>query len=74
MRARPLAVLGAVFAASALAAWFVTSQLPREGDVSPLPPGPVARAPGEVSPPVEPAATPAHGAIELRVTAGPVGL
>jgi hypothetical protein len=71
MRVRPIAVLVSVVSASALAAWFVASQLPREGDVSPLPPGPVAAAPAETSPALEPPAAAVAGSVEVRVTAGP---
>ena len=70
MRVRNLALILAIFGAAAAAAAFVVSQLPREGQVSPLPPAPVAAAPAERSPPA-PAPRPGDGTIEVRVTAGP---
>jgi hypothetical protein len=71
MRVRNLALILAIFGAAAAAAAFVVSQLPREGQVSPLAPAPVPGAPAEVSPPLSPAATAADGVVEVRVTAGP---
>jgi hypothetical protein len=69
MRARNVALIVAIFGAAAATAAFVVSQLPREGQVSPLPPAPVAAAPAGRSPPA-PAARAGDGAIEVRVTAG----
>lgn len=71
MRARNLALIVAVFGAAAAAAAFVVTQLPREGERSPLAPAPVATAPAEVSPPLLPPAGPGDAAVEVRVTAGP---
>ncbi len=59
MRARNLALIVAVFAAAAATAAFVVTQLPREGQRSPLPPAPLAPSPAEVSPPLLPPAVPA---------------
>jgi hypothetical protein len=71
MRVRPLLVIGGIFGAAALTTVFVVSQLPREGEVSPPPAAaaPIAAAPG-TTPPLEPAAAPADGVLEVRVTAG----
>jgi hypothetical protein len=71
MRARNLALILAVFAAAAAATAFVVSQLPREGQVSPLAAAPAPTAPDEVSPPLTPVATAADGVVEVHVTAGP---
>ena len=70
MRVRPLALIVAIFGAAAAAAAFVVSQMPREGQVSPPPSTIAALAPAELSPPLAPPATPADGAVEVRVTAG----
>jgi len=71
MRVRPLALIGGIFGAAALAAAFVVAQFPREGEVSapaaaPAPPVPAAAA----TPPLDPPATAADGVLEVRVTAG----
>lgn len=71
MRLRNLALLVAIFGAAAGAAAFVVSQFPREGQLSPVRPAPVAPAPAERSPPLVPPARAGDGRIELRVTAGP---
>lgn len=71
MRARPLLLVGAVFGAAALTTLFVVGQLPREGEVSPPAVGAgAAAAAAERTPPLEPAAGPGDGAIEVRVAAG----
>lgn len=71
MRVRPILVLGGVFVAAGLAATFVVTQLPREGQVSPAAAGP-APAMGSPSPTpaVERPATPADGLVEVRASAG----
>jgi hypothetical protein len=71
MRIRSVPLIVAIFGAAALTATFVVRQLPREGDVSLLAdvvatPPPAAPA----TPPVDPPASSADGAIEVRVTAG----
>jgi 5-hydroxyisourate hydrolase-like protein (transthyretin family) len=70
VRVRPLLLVAAIFGAAAAAAAFVVAQLPREGQESP--PARVAVAPAEPgeTPPLEPPATEADGALELLVTAG----
>lgn len=70
MRYRPLALIAAIFGAAALAALFVVSQVPREGQVSP--PGRAAAPPPApaLSPPVERPFTAADGEVEVSVSAG----
>lgn len=72
MRARPLLLIAAVVGAAAAATAIVTTQLPREGQVSRDSASIAAPgiAPGATSPPVEPAATARDGTLEIRVTAG----
>jgi hypothetical protein len=80
MRVRNAALIGAIFVAAALSAWFVVRQLPGEGQVSPAPstaaapsgaaPTAVAPAPPARTPPLERAPTAADGLAEIRVTAG----
>ncbi len=71
MHARPLLLLAGVFGAAALATAFVTTQLPREGQVSGERAPPVS-APlrSEPSPLAEPAATERDGTLEIRVSVG----
>jgi hypothetical protein len=69
MRIRPLAVIIGVFAAAALAAAFVVSQLPREGELSPAIAPPAPR-PARLTPPLERAPSPSDGTLEAVVTAG----
>lgn len=69
MRVKPVLLLGGIFAAAAIAATFVVRQLPREGELSPLPPAPAPATLAAESPADAPAA-PADGAVEVRVTAG----
>ncbi len=71
MRVRPVLVIGGIFGAAALTTVFVVSQFPLEGQVSAPAEGaaPIAVAP-TTTPPLEPAAGPADGVLEVRVTAG----
>lgn len=64
-------MIGGVFVAAALAATFVVSQLPREGEPGPPDAGeaPEARAPAP-TPAVERVAAPDDGLLEVRVTSG----
>jgi hypothetical protein len=70
MRAKNLALIGAVFAAAAAAAWFVVSQLPAEGEVSPIATAPAPDAGPAATPPVDRTFTEADGLLEVRATAG----
>jgi hypothetical protein len=70
MRVRPVPLLLAVFGSAAAVTVLVVRQLPREGDVSPPAQAPVAAAPAETSPSLDPPATAADGVVEVRVTAG----
>ncbi len=70
MRVRPVLLLAGVFGVAAATAAFVVSQMPREGDVSAPLPALTAAAPSKISPALEPAATAADGAVEVRVTSG----
>ncbi|ACG75346.1 conserved hypothetical protein [Anaeromyxobacter sp. K] len=68
MRARSIAIVVAVFAAAALTAVFVVSQLPHAGRTSPLPGTPGAAV--ATSSPPAPAASASDGFLDVRVTAG----
>jgi hypothetical protein len=70
MRVRPVPLLLAIFAAAAAATVFVVRRLPHEGDVSPPAPAPLAAAPAEASPPLDPPPGAADGVVEVRVAAG----
>jgi hypothetical protein len=69
MRVKPVLLVGGIFAAAALTAVFVIRELPREGQVSPLPPAPVPATLASETPADAPP-TPADGAVQVRVTAG----
>ena len=70
MRARNLALIGAIFAAAAAASWFVVSQLPAEGEVSPVAAWPAKAATPAATPPADRSFTEADGLLEVRATAG----
>jgi hypothetical protein len=69
MRVRPALLILGIFGAAAATATFVLRQLPREGEVSPLPGFAEPPALEGTTPPLEADVAP-HGELELRVTAG----
>jgi hypothetical protein len=71
MRVRPLPLILAIFGAAALAAAFVVTQLPREGEAVPVAASAEQPAPlAAQTPPLEPPARATDGTVEVRASAG----
>jgi hypothetical protein len=70
MHLKNLALIGAVFVSAAAAAWFVVSQFPAEGEVSPLPTAPAPAPLPAATPAADRTFTEADGLLEVRLTAG----